>query len=93
MKVTALKRGFYIKIREPGAQFECPASVFSSNWMAKGSVDVEPKQDAPTGAAPRAESQVLGIDPQSAGEEIGPTSAPVSKKVTKKKRGRPKKIG
>ena len=92
MRVTALRRGFYIKIREPGDQFDCPASVFSPNWMAKGSVDVEVDQQAPIGGAPRAESEVLGNKPKTFGEEVGPTAAPVSKKVTKKKRrGRPRK--
>jgi hypothetical protein len=35
MRVTATHRGFYVKLRDPGQEFDVPDALFSPKWMKR----------------------------------------------------------
>lgn len=89
MWVTATQKGFINgRLQRVGDQFECPPELFSDKWMVRGKRDIQNEPEAPIGALPIAESQVLGKEPEADPPALGPTRAP---KTAKKKRGRPPK--
>lgn len=46
MRVRAIKRGFYVKLREPGETFDVPKDMFSENWMERVKPGPQPKAES-----------------------------------------------
>jgi hypothetical protein len=74
MLVKATRRGFYVKLREPGQEFDVPDALFSARWMKRVSVTEQAEVPAEVVVAP---------------ETPEPIAAPVAvAPVVKKRRGR-----
>jgi hypothetical protein len=84
MLVKATQRGFFVKLRNPGDQFDVPDDAFSTKWMKRVEAAAEPEETP----APVETTESVAIS--NAADH--PSASPiVAAPVVKKRRGRPPK--
>jgi hypothetical protein len=79
MRVAATRVGFYVKLHQPGEEFDIPAELVSKNWMRAVEAPAEPVVVAETPA------EVPAVEPVAV--EAAPGGEPV-----KPRRGRRPKV-
>jgi hypothetical protein len=87
MLVKATQRGFFVKLRNPGDQFDVPDDAFSTKWMKRVEAAAKPEETPVPVEAPETTEAVAIGDATDHPSESPAAAAP----VVKKRRGRPPK--